>query len=104
MKKYLPRDRNEGARQMVYSGAILCVLGVFTLIESLTRIISLRVWPCAFLGLVFVVVVVGLIAYNYIPKRFIMPIGIIGWILAFSILAWMVWYNPLAWSNSNTNW
>ena len=89
---------------MIYSGFLVCILVVLTLGDSLTHIVSLRVWPCVFLGLALVVVVLGLIAYNFIPKRLILPIGIIGWLVSFSILCWMLWFGPLALGHTSLGW
>ena len=35
-----------------------------------------------------VIIVLGMVLYSHIPKRFVIPLGIAGWIVSFSLLYW----------------
>jgi quinol-cytochrome oxidoreductase complex cytochrome b subunit len=82
-----PFKTNEGARGMIFFGVSVSILAVLTWIdESLQHMVNDKILCCIFLGEAGIATALGLIAYRIIPKRFILPIGIIGWLIFFLIL------------------
>jgi hypothetical protein len=105
MKNRGPFNIDEGARRMIYCGAPLCVLVALTGIGcSLENRALDKVWPYVFLGTVLIVFVLGMIAYNFIPKRFILPLGIVGWLVSFAIMAWLLWFGRLSLGHTDSQW
>jgi hypothetical protein len=94
MKKQSPFRIDEGARRMIFAGIPVCALAVLVLVDSSEHILSEKYWPYIFYGIMMVVVVLGMLAYNVTPKRFILPLGIAGWIITSSILCWVGWFGP----------
>jgi hypothetical protein len=91
MKTRNPISTNEGARQMIWFGVPTCVFGMLVWLDrSFQHKASDMVWCYILLGEAAIVIVLGLIAYKRIPKLFILPIGIVGWIVSFLILFYMV--------------
>jgi hypothetical protein len=67
----------------IYSGAPMFIVAVGTplILGRLTHILGDRGAAYVWLGFVAVVLVVSYIIRDHIPERFIIPIGIIGWLL-----------------------
>jgi len=63
--------------------------------EDIARIVGEKAFPYVFYGLMIVFVVIGMILYNIVPKRWILPLGIAGWITTFSWTFWhFVFHDP----------
>ena len=86
-EKAKPLTKDEGARGMIFFGVSVAILAVLTWIDrSLQHMVSDKTWCYIFLGEAGIATALGLIAYRIIPKRFILPLGIIGWLITFLIL------------------
>ena len=56
--------------------------------EYTVRKFGEEVSPYLALGGAGIIFIIGLIAYDYVPKRLIIPIGVAGWILTFLFVYW----------------
>jgi hypothetical protein len=89
---------------MIFCGVPLCISGLFTLIAATKHIVTENVYPYVFCGMAIILTAFSMVAYNFIPKRLILPLGIAGWIISFSILCWMLWFGPLALEHTSSEW
>jgi len=94
MKKRNPLRKDEGASQMIFFGVPVCVLTALVLIDSKEHIINEEFWPYILFGIGIIVTVLGMFVYNITPKRLILLLGIIGWLVSASILCWVGWFGP----------
>ncbi len=58
------------------------------------RLFGERALPYVIYGTVIIVAIAAMIAYRFIPKRAIIPLGTIGWVLSFILLYWWFWFGP----------
>ena len=42
---------------------------------------------------------VGMVLYEYFPKRLVIPAGVAGWIVGLSLLYWYFWFGPASWGH-----
>jgi hypothetical protein len=49
------------------------------------------------LGIALAIIAASMVLYDRIPKRFIIPIGIIGWLLTLSLICWFFFFGQGAW-------
>jgi len=77
-KKYI----GSGGRGKIYLGAPLFVIAALSLLfERLAQIVGEKAVAYVALGIALIIVAMSLVLYNRIPERFIIPVGIIGWLL-----------------------
>jgi hypothetical protein len=73
-------------RPRIYLGAPMFVIAVLALfMERLPRLVGESAFPYVALGIALAVIAISLFLYDRIPQRFIIPIGIVGWILAAAV-------------------
>jgi len=85
-----PFSIGEIGRRNIFIG--LPAIGLAALMcsgESIPRIVGEKAYPYVFFGAMGVFAVVGIILYNIVPRKWILPLGIAGWITTFS---WIFWY------------
>ena len=76
------RYSTENNRVQIYFGAPLFIIIVsMSLLESWTHLLDSQLGAYAFIGLLMLIVTVSFLLYNHISPRFILPVGIIGWLL-----------------------
>jgi hypothetical protein len=82
-RKVQKRFVGRGSRMQIYFGvpAFIVAFGSPLILSRLTHILGDRGAAYVWLGFVAVVLVVSYIIRDHIPERFIIPIGIIGWLL-----------------------
>ena len=64
------------------------------LFERLPHYFGEKYFVYVALGIFLVIVAISLFLYDRIPKRFVIPIGIIGWMLTLSLIAWFFFFGP----------
>ena len=79
---------------MIFAGVPVSILALIVLIDSSEHFINDRFWPYVVFGIAMTVAVLGMVAYNITPKRLVLPIGIVGWVVVSSILIWVGWFGP----------
>jgi len=93
MNKKYPHGIRPAGRWLIFSGIIWFVIAVVICKSKLILgIVGEKLFPYA---LVFVPSAFGIgcmTFYNLFPKWLIIPIGIVGWILALSLLCWFTWF------------
>jgi hypothetical protein len=74
-------------RYVLFSGTGMACLacGVFVF-EALARVVGERALPFAILVAIGFVVIGTQILFEVVPKRFVIPAGVGGWILTFALL------------------
>jgi hypothetical protein len=94
-KKY-PYGIGPGGRWLIFAGIPLSVIAIlFTTTErSLDRIVGHAAEPYVLFFVPAAIAITGMVFYDYFPKRLIIPIGIIGWIMGLSIMYWYSWFGP----------
>ena len=106
MKKN-PFGINEGARRMIFAGVPMSFLTVLTCIamsSQLEHVVGEKAVAYVVYGTIMLVAVLGMITYNVTPKRLILPLGIIGWLISASILCWYAWFGPGAFGHTGQRW
>ena len=85
-KKYI----GQTGRMKIYMGApvfvIVVIDGLF--FESFLNTFGSAIGACIGLGIALAIIAVSLFLYDLIPEKFIIPIGIIGWLLTLSMALW----------------
>ena len=64
------------------------------LLKPLERAAGEKALPYVLVGMVMVNVVLVMFLYARCPKRLIIPIGVIGWVVAFLLLFLWNWFGP----------
>ena len=93
LDKKHPFSINESSRQMIFLG--VPAIGFAMLIcegETIAPAVGERAYPYVFFGLMAFFLVCGFIAYNAVPKKWVLPFGIAGWITMFSWVFWYLWF------------
>ena len=82
-EKIIARFVRRGDRLRIYGGAPFAVsIGLFfLLLPHLERIVGSDVGPYVALGVFLAIQALGLFLYDRIPPKYIIPIGVIGWLL-----------------------
>jgi hypothetical protein len=90
----------ESSRRAIYIGlpAIpLSMLGCALSTSFERRVVSMvgeRGLPYSIYGTVIVVAVISMVLYRFIPRRFVIPLGTIGWAISFALLYWWFCLGP----------
>lgn len=80
-------------RVQIYFGAPLLVIIVsLSFLQYWTQLLDNQLGAYAFIGLFMLIVTVSLLLYHHIPPRFILPIGIIGWLLTLVLALGFLFY------------
>ncbi len=84
-----------GGRLRIYLGFPFFVMALLTsLLGQLPRLVGEKYFVYVALGIVLAITAVSLFLYDRIPKRFIVPIGIVGWMLTLSLIIWFFFFEP----------
>jgi hypothetical protein len=92
---YSTNEKLIGAGQhwMIFAGIIWpCFAALACAFEPLLHIFGDNVGPYVALGIMMVILATIMILYDRVPKRFIIPIGIIGWMLTFILAIGLVFW------------
>lgn len=82
-------------RLRIYFGFPVFFIALLTpLFERLPRLVGEKYFIYVTLGIALAVIALSLVLFDRIPKRFIVPIGIIGWMLTLSLIAWFFFFGP----------
>ena len=90
-----PFKVGEGGRRGIFFGvpAMLCAVLMCTG-EQVAGIVGERAWPYVIYGFGAVFAVGGMLLYNHVPRRLVIPLGIAGWIFSFSLIYWFILFGP----------
>jgi len=91
--KYGPNEKfiGGGQRWMIFSGAIWPLLAaLFCVFEPLNHIFGNSAGSYVALGIMMAIFVAAMVLYDRLPKRLIISIGVIGWILTFILAIGLV--------------
>ncbi len=80
-------------RYIIFAGTGMALMGVCTfMFKPLERVSGENLLPYAILGLVMASTFGTLFFYNRCPKRLVIPIGLVGWLLTFLLLLLHNWF------------
>jgi hypothetical protein len=92
-------------RVKIYLGApifIMVATGMLTPVEKLlTHALGDNVATYVMLGIVLMVIAVSLFLYDYTPKKLVVPIGVIGWLLTLALIIWFFFFGPGVFGHSS---
>jgi hypothetical protein len=101
MNKKNPNGIGPSGRWSIFFGIPVTILGILlnvTLPHGLEPGLANAVGETALPYVVFftpvVIGVVGIVLYQYLPKRLVIPLGIVGWIVGLSLIYWYFWFGP----------
>ena len=93
LDKRHPFSINESSRQMIFLG--VPAIGFAVLIcegEVIAHVVGEKAFPYVLFGLMALFLMCGFIAYNVVPKKWVLPLGIAGWLTMFSWVFWHLWF------------
>jgi hypothetical protein len=105
MKDKYPLRTDEGARRMIFFGvSAVPIAGLVAVGPQMEHFVGEKALPYVFFGIVVIITLIGMILYHHTPKRLVIPIGIIGWLIAASFLCWYAWFGPGAFRYVRHGW
>src|SRR3954471_11806452 len=97
MSKKYPHGVGPADRWLIFAGvpaAVIAILLAVTLRHGNIRGVSERSLPYVLLFVVPAIIMGGRELYHRLPKRLVIPFGIIGWIITFVVMCWFGWFGP----------
>lgn len=100
MNEKSPNAIGRAGRFLIFGGiplSILAVMLVSTLHHGLNEIPKIVGETAAPYVVFFTPVLVGygcMFFYERFPKRLVIPIGIVGWVIGLSLIYWYFWFGP----------
>jgi hypothetical protein len=97
MKNKYPYGIGPAGYWLIFAGipvAICAVLLATTLRDGNIRGVSEKFLPYVVFFVPVAIVIVCKIIYDHFPKKLIIPVGIIGWIIGLSVMCWYFWVGP----------
>ncbi|HXR46042.1 MAG TPA: hypothetical protein VN784_01270 [Candidatus Limnocylindrales bacterium] len=80
-------------RRIIFGGAFMAFMSAFSFLNKwLDRNLSQTVLLCVVFGTMTIGVIAFLYFYERCPKRFAIPIGIVGWLVTFLLLFLRNWF------------
>ena len=87
MNEENPFGIGAGGRFFIFSGIGMAFVALFMyLLKPLEHMVGGNTLFYVIIGMVMLNGVLVMLAYNHCPKRLVIPIGIIGWLLAFLLM------------------
>jgi hypothetical protein len=88
---------SEGARRMIFGGVpTLCLAASMYKGEAIAHAVGEKAFPYVLFAVLAAYILGGYILYRFVPKRYVMPLGIAGWLTTFSLVLWLfVFTDPL---------
>ena len=85
-------------RWLIFSGIPMAMWAVFFAYtephHALEHAVGGKWFPFILVGVPAALMVMGMVFYDRFPKRLVVPLGIIGWIISIAILCWFFWFGP----------
>jgi hypothetical protein len=100
MNEKPPSGIGPSGRWLIFFGVPVAILGVLltsTLhhgLNQIPKIVGEKSAPYFVFFTPVAVGVVGMVLYQYLPKRMHIPLGITGWIIGLSLIYWYFWFGP----------
>jgi hypothetical protein len=91
-----PDYLGRSGRWLIFAGLPMMLVAVlFVCFENnLERKVGTRAFPYFLYFTPLVILVAGQLVYEHLPKRLLIPLGVIGWIVTASVLCWFFWIGP----------
>ena len=78
-----------GGRWLIFAGVPhVSVAATACAQDWLVRVVGEKAFPYVGVGIVGATFVICMVFYHRIPKRFVIPLGMVGWVISFSLLSW----------------
>ncbi|MFZ1074593.1 MAG: hypothetical protein WAO21_14290 [Verrucomicrobiia bacterium] len=101
MNEKPPHGVGPSGRWLIFAGLPVAILGILLvstlrhgLEPGLANAVGEKALPYV---LFFTPVVIGfgsMALYEHFPKRLVVPLGILGWIVGLSLIYWYFWFGP----------
>ena len=87
-----------GGRWMIFAGAPMFFVALLLAVTGkdlpLGGLVGDKAAAYLTTAIVVAFFVVAMVLYGRIPKPFVIPIGITGWVLTFVLSCWYFWFGP----------
>jgi hypothetical protein len=97
MTEQYPHGIGPGGRWLLFAGvpvAIMAALVLATMRNGLIRGVGETALPYVILLVTASIIMVCWSLFHRLPKRWLIPLGLIGWIFAFVSMCWYFWFGP----------
>lgn len=85
------------ARFIIFSGVGMAFIALFMyFLKPLEQVVGGNGLFYVIIGMVILSVVLVMLFFDRCPKRLLIPIGIVGWLLAFVLFFLLNWFGPTA--------
>jgi len=96
MNQKYPYGIGPGGHWLIFAGLPLAICAIFFAFtephHALEHTVGEKVFPYIVFFVPAIIVIAGMVLYDHFPKRLVIPLGIIGWIVNFSVLFWFFWF------------
>jgi hypothetical protein len=95
-EKY-PHGIGPSGRWLLFAGvpvAIMAALVLATMRNGDIRGVSEKALPYVLLLVPAAIIVASWDLFHKLPKRWVIPLGIVGWLFAFVSMCWYFWFGP----------
>ncbi|MEI6194986.1 MAG: hypothetical protein WCS42_11730 [Verrucomicrobiota bacterium] len=104
MSHEYPHGIGPAGRWLIFAGMPMAVWAVFFAISephhALEHAVGAKVFPFVLAGVPAAAMIGGMVLYGHFPKKLVIPLGIVGWIISVSVLCWFFWFGPGAFGHS----
>jgi hypothetical protein len=98
MSAKYPYGIGPGVHWLIFAGFPLAIWAIYFAFTEPHHALESAVGEPAFAYLVFFVpaaiMIAGMVLYDHFPKRLVIPVGIVGWLVNFSVFFWFFWFGP----------
>jgi|SRR5450756_113561 len=98
MNKKYPHGISPMGRWLIFAGIPMAAGALFFALSephhALEHAVGAKLFPYILAGVPTTLMVGGMVLYDHFPKRLVVPLGIIGWVISVSILCWFFWFGP----------
>jgi hypothetical protein len=98
MNNKYPHGIGPAGLWLIFGGIPLAVLAIFFAVteqhHALENAVGEKVFPYVLAGVPAVIMISGMVLYGHFPKRLVIPLGIVGWMIHISVLCWFFWFGP----------
>src|SRR5258706_5554314 len=101
MNKQYPHGIGPQGRWFIFFGIPVAILGVLLvttlphgLEPGLANAVGEKALPYVLFFTPVAVGIAALVLYKYVPKRLVIRLGIVGWIVGLLLIYWYFWFGP----------
>ncbi len=96
-QKY-PHGIGPMGRWLIFSGIPMAISALFFVFtephHALERAVGEKWFPYILAGVPATLMIIGMAIYGHFPRRLIIPLGVVGWVISVTVLCWFFWFGP----------